>query len=79
MNRPQFTVETIEGTNYDANHLRYSWNVTAGWIISFICSGGELEFNIDRIKNVRFKKEGATWCNECDGSLPEYRKSGEVK
>lgn len=74
MQRPHFTVEVKEGMCFDANHIYYSWNVTAGWVVSFVCSGEERRFDIDRIKEIRFAKSGATYCNECDGPVPEREK-----
>lgn len=71
MNRPGFTVETVEGSCYDANNLRYSWQKRfAGYGLSFTCSGNEMSFAVLEIKEIRFIKNGPTYCNECDGPIP---------
>ena len=71
MKRPAFTVETNTGSNYDANHLMICWaHDHSRWIITFVCSGILITVPAEMIKEIRFSKEGAAYCNECDGPVP---------
>jgi len=72
MLRPGFTVEDVIGRNFDANHLKISWDHDHhGWIVSFICSGTLERIPTDGIKEIRFSKEGPSYCNECDNLIPQ--------
>ena len=73
MKRPGFTVETTGGINYDANHLMICVH-DGEWVVTLICSGGLTMVPADRIKEIRFSKEGPTYCNECDNPLMERMK-----
>ncbi len=68
VNRPGFTVEDKRGRNFDANHISYSWH--GGWVVSFICSGVMEILPVDEIQAIRFSKDEAYYCNECDGPVP---------
>lgn len=70
MGRPGFTVEKDGGINYDANHLTICWDHNQ-WVISFICSGTLERIPAVLIKEIRFSKDGQSFCNECDGRIPE--------
>lgn len=72
MKRPGFTVEDVIGRNFDANHLMICWDRDHhGWVVSFICSGTLERIPIGGIKEIRFSKDGSTYCNECDNPIPE--------
>ena len=72
MKRPGFTVEDVIGRNFDANHLTICWDSTFGeYGIFFICSGALEMIPANQIKEIRFSKEGPTYCNECDNPIPE--------
>lgn len=66
--RPAFTVEMNGGINYDANHLTICWD--NGWVVAFISSGTMERVPVEMIKEIRFSKNGADYCNECDGPIP---------
>ena len=72
MQRAQFTVETKEGTSYDANHLVIEKEIRDGKcvsILSFLCSGSRLYLKPDMVKEIRFSPTGAFWCSECDARI----------
>jgi len=70
MDRPGFTIETVAGVSYDANHIHYAKvpfsQIPHGYIIGFICSGEEICFDPTHIKEIRFSPKGNFFCNECD-------------
>jgi len=74
MQRPGFTVEDIYGKNFDANHLSIAWDSSKyykAYVISFICSGALEIIPANLIKEIRFSKEGPSYCNECDNPIPQ--------
>ncbi len=68
MKRPGFRLETKFGVSFDANNLIICWD--RGWIVSFICSGVLQRISANEIKEIHFTEEGPTFCNECDGPIP---------
>ena len=73
MRKPGFTVEDIYGRNFDANHLSISWDSSynKAYVISFICSGSLEIMPASMIKEIRFSKEGPSYCSECGNPIPE--------
>ncbi len=68
---PGFTVLLEDGNAFDANHLQYAWMNRAGWVVTFVCSGAVRTATPDQIKEIKFHKEGLSYCGDCDGPIPD--------
>lgn len=69
MKRASFTIETTNGTNYDAICINptLSDDGDSHPMVSFICSGRQLTLRAEEIKSINFGF--ATWCGMCDEKL----------
>ncbi len=69
--RPQFTVRTTDGRNFDANILV----IGSDKRVTFFCSGTVEIIDVAEIASIDFGKDGATWCPHCDQPLVTEIKS----